>query len=103
MKFVATLTHPPEHCLARDGYRKEYDSWVGNLEKSAKKLGVKIDGAFVSPNEHTFYFVLESDSMDGVTQLLGPPILTHNSGRISAVITLDGGSNLLKKFTEEGR
>jgi hypothetical protein len=32
-----------------------------------------IHGSYVAPNEHVCYFLLESDSFDGVTELLGPP------------------------------
>ena len=103
MKFVATLTHPPEKCFAEKGYRKDYEKWLRSLRTSAKKLGVRIDGAYIAPSEHTFYFVLDSNSMDGVSKLLGPPMLTHSSGRLSPVITLDEGNGLLKEFSKEGR
>jgi len=34
------------------------------MKDSAKRLGAKIHGAYVCPNEHTFCFVLEADKLE---------------------------------------
>lgn len=89
MIFVATLTHSPELCFGDPSYKEQGKKWIQNMRESAKKLGVTIHGAYVSPNEHTFYFVLESDSFGAISDFLSPPILTHHSGRVSPVITVE--------------
>ncbi|MFQ5871603.1 MAG: DUF3303 domain-containing protein [Candidatus Geothermarchaeales archaeon] len=100
MLFVATLTHPPELCLARKEYIEEGKRWIQGLEESAKELGVKIHGAYVSPNEHTFYFVFDSDSLKAASELLGPPMLTHHSARLSPVLDFKEVYDLALTFEE---
>ena len=89
MKFVITLVHPPEQCLARKEYVEEGRKWISEMKESADKLGIKIEGAYVTPNEHTFYFILESNDFKAVSTFLGPPILTHHTGKISPVVTFE--------------
>jgi hypothetical protein len=89
MIFVATLTHPPELCFANSSYKGEGKKWVENMRESAKKLGVKVHGAYVSPNEHTFYFILESDNYNAISDFLSPPMLTHHTARVSPVTALE--------------
>jgi hypothetical protein len=88
LKFVITLVHAPEQCFARREYREEYTQWFKHMKESAEKLGIKIHGAYSTLNEHTFYFVIESNDFKSVTTFLGPPMLTHNSAKISPVIDL---------------
>jgi hypothetical protein len=92
--FVATLTHPPELCLANPSYKQEGKKWVENMRESSKKFGVTIHGAYVSPNEHTFYFVLESDNFKAVSDFFSPPMLTHHTARVSPVVTVEEGFGL---------
>ncbi len=87
--FVATLTHSPEQCFARKEYQAEARRWVEEMKNRAKKHGVKIHGAYLCPNEHVFYFILETDRFEAVSDLLGPPVLTHHSGRVSPVLTVE--------------
>src|SRR3990172_8008761 len=87
--FVASLAHTPEQCFGRKEYAAEGKRWAGELKSSAKKLGVKVHGAHVCTNEHTFYFVLESNDYKAVSELLGPPMLTHSSGRVSPVVAIE--------------
>ena len=94
MIFVATLAHPSELCLANPSYKEERKTWIQNMRESSKKLGVTVHGAYVSPNEHTFYFVLESDNFKAVSDFLSPPMLTHNTARVSPVVTVEEGSGL---------
>lgn len=89
MRFVATLTHPPELCFGNISYQEQGKKWVENMRESAKKIGVKIHGAYISPNEHTFYFVLEADDFKSISDFLEPPMLTHHSARVSTVITVE--------------
>ena len=89
MIFVATLTHTPELCFGNPSYKQQGKKWVENMRESAKKLGVTIHGAYASPNEHTFHFVLESNSHGAISDFLSPPILTHHSAQISPVVTVE--------------
>lgn len=45
-------------------------------------------GAYATPNEHTFHFIMEVDSFEAVTGFLGPPILEDHDGHIAPVLTL---------------
>mgnify|MGYP006294089045 CR=1 FL=1 len=36
--------------------------------------GVTVQSAFLAPNEYTFYLMTESDTLDGLTALRGPPL-----------------------------
>lgn len=89
---MATLTHTPEQCGASKEHTTaaaEGERWVKEMRNSAKKLGVKVHRAYLCKTEHTFYFVLESDSYGAVSSFLGPPILTYHTGRISPVMTVE--------------
>jgi uncharacterized protein with GYD domain len=94
MMFVVTLTHTPELCFANDPYKEKSKRWIENMRESAKKIGVKIHGAYVSPNEHTFYFVLEAENYKAVSDFLCPPMLTHHAGRVSPVIPIEETAGL---------
>jgi len=52
MIFVATLTHPPELCLANSSYKEEGKEWVQGIRESAKKLGVKVHGLHRAKRAH---------------------------------------------------
>jgi len=49
----------------------------------------KLHGAYVSPNEHTFYFVLEADNFNAISDFLRPPMLTHHNGKVSPIMTVE--------------
>ena len=89
LKFVVSLTHTPENCLSRKENIAEGKKWVKNMRKSADKLGVKIEGAYVTPNEHTMYFILECNGLKELSEFLGPPILSLHSAKVSPVISLE--------------
>lgn len=89
MLFMATLTHTPEYCLARDEYKAKGKKWFEEMRASAEVLNIKIHGAYVNPNEHTFYFVLEADNFDAISDFLRPPMLTHHTGKISPIMTVE--------------
>jgi hypothetical protein len=97
MMVVATLIHPPELCLAREEYKTEAMHMIDGMNDMAKKLGVKVHGAYSCPNEHTFYFVLESDDFKNITAFLSGRLLTHHTGRISPVIPLKAAADTLLK------
>ncbi len=97
MMFVATLVHPPELCLAREEFGTEAKEWIDGMSDAAKKLGVKVQGAYSCPGEHTFYFVLESDDFKAITAFFSGIMLTHNAARISPVIPLKVASDTLIK------
>lgn len=94
MKFVITLTHTPEQCFGRKEYMEEFNQWIKQMRESAKKLGIKIEGAYITPNEHTFYFILECSDFKSVSNFLGPPMLTHHSARIAPIIDLEEATGL---------
>ena len=89
MLFMAILTHTPEHCFARAEYQADGKKWVEEIRKLGEVLDIKVHGAYVSPNEHTFYFVLEADNFDASSDLLRPPMLTHHSGKVSPIMTVE--------------
>lgn len=99
MLFMISLEHTPEQCFARDEYKAEMKQWAGEMKSSAEKLGIKINGAYVCPNEHIFYFILESDSLMAISEFLKPPMLTHHTAKITPILTIEEtikGSTLLK-------
>ena len=97
MLFVATLVHPPELCLAREEFKIDMRHWADGMNDLAKKLGVKVHGAYVSPNEHTFWFVLESDDFKKITAFLSGKMLTHHAARISPVLPAMEAADILLK------
>jgi hypothetical protein len=64
---------------------------------------VKIEGAYVTPNEHAFYFILECNDFKQVSEFLGPPMLQHHSGKVSPVLTFEEAFGLafMKKPTSQ--
>jgi hypothetical protein len=101
LKFVVSLTHTPENCLSRKEYKEEGKKWVENMRSSADKLGVKIEGAYLTPNEHTMYFILECNGLKELSEFLGPPMLPLHSARVAPVISLEEafGLGFMKKST----
>jgi len=97
MMFVVTLVHTPEMCLAREEFGTESRSWINGMDDRAKKLGMQIHGAYSCPNEHTFYFILESKDLENISAFFSGIMLTHHSGRISSVIPLKKAADILIK------
>ena len=95
--FIATLVHPPELCLARKEFSTEAKQWINGMNDLAKKLNIKIHGAYSCPNEHTFYFILESDEFKNITAFFSGVMLTNNKGHISPVIPIKVASDTLIK------
>ena len=97
MMFVATLVHPPELCLARKEFGAEAKRWIDGMNDLAKKLSITIHGAYSSPNEHTFYFILESDDLKAIPAFFSGVMLMNNKGHISPVIPIKVASDTLIK------
>lgn len=95
--FVATLIHPPELCLARKEFTSETKLWIDGMDDLAKKLGVKVHGAYSCPTEHALYFVLESDNFESITEFFSGIMLTNNNGRISPVNPIKVSAEILIK------
>ena len=91
MLFIAQLTHTPELCFARPEHKekgKEMMEFMENIEKYEKKAGVKNHGFYLNANEHTFFFILESDNYLNVSKFLSiDPLLTHHTAKITPVVT----------------
>lgn len=86
MLFVATLEHSPDNCWARkEAVAKE---WIGGLEERAEEYDVEVHGAYATPNEHRFYFVMEAGSFEAVTGFLGSPFLEDHDGTIAPVLPI---------------
>jgi hypothetical protein len=97
MMFAATLTHPPELCFAREEFAPEFRNWANGMDGLAKTLGITIRGAYLCPNEHTFYFILDAKDFKSVAAFFSGIMLTNNTGRISPVISLEEAGALLPK------
>jgi hypothetical protein len=85
MQFVITFEHSPELCFGKKEYNVEGKHWLDSIEERAKSLGIKIQGAYVSTIEHTFYFILEAGDVRAISEFFSPPFLTHHKARISPV------------------
>ena len=98
MLFIAILKHSPENCFMRPENakaREEVGKWFENMEELEKKTGVKLLGGYMNPNEHTSYFILETDDYTGVSRFLGPQLLTYRSAKITPVIKIEEASKAL--------
>ena len=91
MLLIATLKHSPENCLARPENKdvlEAIEERMKDLEKRQKETGVKLHGRYVCPNEHTFFFILETDDFAGVRNFLGDGMLIRHSAKITPVIEI---------------
>lgn len=87
MLFVATLDHTPDNCWARPENEEKAREWIAGMERTAEQAGVEVHGSYVTPNEHRFYFVLEADTFEAVTEFLGPPLLHDHDAHVAPVLT----------------
>jgi hypothetical protein len=97
MMFVATLVHTPEMCLARKEFSTEFKTWFEGMDDLAKKLGIMVHGVYSCPNEHTFYFILDTRDIKNITAFFSGIMLTNHTGKISPVITLKEAVDILIK------
>jgi hypothetical protein len=96
MLFMVTLVHSPELCFGKKEYNEEGKRWFADMKTSAEKYGIRVHGAYVCPIEHVFYLILESNDFKAVSGFLSPPILTHHSGKISPLITVEEAFEAVK-------
>jgi hypothetical protein len=89
MRFVATLSHSPDNCWAREQNEEMAREWIANVGQKAEENDVGLHAAYAAPNEHRFYFVLEADSFENVTRFLGPPALQDHDGDITPVLEFE--------------
>lgn len=90
MKFIAQLTHSADNCWARDEHQGKASELADRLANATETFDVSVHGAYVAPNEHTFHLVLESDTFEAVTSLLGPPLLQDHEADIVPVTSVEG-------------
>ena len=95
MKYVVTLVHPPELCLARKEFGDESKRWIAGMDDLAQSLSMTIHGAYACPNEHTFYFILEADDLNVITAFFSGIMLTNHTGHVSPVMPLREASDML--------
>ena len=67
--YHVSLTHTPEHCSAHEEDEGKSSELVDRLENTEDNSGVTVHSAHVTPNEHTFYFLLEPDYIEAVNEL----------------------------------
>jgi hypothetical protein len=72
MLFHVTHMHSPESCPAHDPERAR--ETVGKVLGGAEGAGVKLIGTWVDAPGHTFYLVVESDSVQKLTDLFFPAL-----------------------------
>jgi hypothetical protein len=95
MLLMATLTHSPDHCWAREENEEMAREWIDGMYDRADELGVDLRGAYVTPSEHAFYFVLEADDFESVTTFLGPPLLTDHEAHVAPVLSFEQAEEAL--------
>jgi len=86
---MVTLVHAPELCFGKKEYNEAGRKWFAEMKESAQRYGVKVHGAYVTPIEHVFYLLLESNDFKALSGFLSPPVLTHHEGKISPIITVE--------------
>lgn len=95
MLFMATLTHEPAACWARPENEPRAREWLAGLPDRADRYGVTLRCAYITPSEHTFYIVVEADDYESAAGFLGGPLLEDHDGRISPILPLEAGSDVL--------
>lgn len=88
MHYIATLEHSPDNCWGHEEKQEMAVELISSLDQRAEEHGVELHGAYGTPSEHKFYFIMEADSFEAVTGFLGPPILEDHDGHIAPVLTL---------------
>lgn len=88
MLFQISLTHSPENCWAREENEGKPTELVRRLEDSDESFGVSVRSALLAPNEHTFYILVEANTIEELTALFGPPILQDHQADVVPVTTI---------------
>ena len=97
MQFIATVTHSPDNCWARPENEEKSREWIEGMHTNAEETGVQLHGAFVAPNEHTFYFLMEAETFEAVTEFLGPPLLQDHDGHVVPVLGLSEVDDVIER------
>jgi len=95
MIFHVRLTHSPENCWARDEHGGKAEEFDTRIEDAEGSHGVRVHSAMVSPVEHTFYLLVESDTYEGLTSLLSGSIGQDHEADVVPVMTLRGAMKTL--------
>lgn len=95
MLFVATLEHSADNCWAREQHKEKAKEWIGTIDERAAEHDVELHGAYVTPNEHKLYFILEVDNFESVTGFLDSPFLEDHDGHIAPVHTFGDVTEIL--------
>ena len=69
MLFHATHKHSYQTCHAHDEVKK---AKVMEALKGAADIGIKVQGVYVDPPGHAFYFVFEADTMEQIIEFFDP-------------------------------
>ena len=96
MLFHVRLTHSPENCWARDEHEGKPTELVERIENPDEASGVSVRSATLAPNEHTFFLLIEADTVESLTALLGPPILQDHEADIVPVTTIGNALDTLE-------
>jgi hypothetical protein len=95
MLFVATFQHSADNCWAREEKSETAEEWIGSIGERAAEHGVELHGSYVTPSEHTIYFILEVDEFESVSRFLDSPFLEDHDGHIAPVHTFGEVSEIL--------
>lgn len=91
MLFIATLSHDPADCWVREENEAMGREWIASLDDRAEENDIELHGAYVTPNEHRFYMILDADTFEAVTKFLGSPFLPDHDGHVAPVLELREG------------
>ncbi len=72
MLFHVTHVHTPESCPAEDPERAR--DTIGKIIAGGNAPGIKLVGAWADAPGHTFFLVVETDSVDKLTDLFYPAL-----------------------------
>jgi hypothetical protein len=96
MLFHITQVHTAESCFA---HKPETLKSLATSLKSADEQGVHVHSFYVTPWEHTFYLVVETESADSLDRWLDP-MLELTTARITPVLD---GLAMAAKLVETGK
>ena len=96
MMFHVRLTHSPENCWGRDEHGGKAEELVTRIADAEGSHGVSVHSAMVSPVEHTFYLLVESDTYESLAGLLSGSIGQDHEANVVPVMTLRGAMKTLE-------
>ena len=98
MLHMVLLIHGPDTCAAADAtYGKMARDAVDQKEVVAKKHQVTIQGTWVDPPAHVFYFLVDAPNAHAVNNLMTDLKFFHwNTIDIHPIITLEEAMPLAK-------